>query len=346
MLDGQSRQDLQAMARSRQGPRDLAQRAKIIFLAAEGLSNIAIAQQLGLAKLTVGKWRRRFLSQGLTGLYEEFRPGRPRSISDEQVAALIQKTLYTKPHEGTDWTLGTLATETKLSKTTVFKIFRAFGLLLHRQKHLKLSSDPFFVEKVREIVGLYLNPPHKALVLGVDKKSQTQSLDRTQPVLPEGLGYVEGVAPGYVRNGPTPLFVALDIAIGQVLLNNCQPHHPHQKFFLSFLNHLETNVPLGLDVHLVVDDSATLKPDMVRRWLAARPRYHLHCTPSSSSWLDLVEIWFHIITQRAIRRGVFRIVTKLIAKIEDFVTNYDVKSGPFMWTATADSILDKLNISL
>ncbi len=328
------------MARSRQVPQGFAQRAKTILLAAEGLTNIAIAQQLGLCNHTVGKWRWRFLRQGLTGLYEEPRPGGPRSISDEKIAALLRKTMKTKPQDATHWTVRALAAETKLSKSTVHRIWQAFGLQPHRQKHFKLSTDPFFVEKVRDLVGLYLNPPDKALVLCVDEKSQVQALDRTQPVLPMGLGYVEGVTHDYVRHGTTTLFAALDIATGQVL-TQCKSRHRHQEF-LSFLNHIEANVPQELEVHLVVDNYATHKHEKVRRWLAARPRYHVHYTPTYSSWLNQVEIWFNIITQRAIRRGTFRSVKDLIAKIENFVAHYNAKSKPFMWTATADSILDKL----
>lgn len=341
MLNEPLGQELQALARSRQVPQGLGQRAKTILLAAEGLSNTAIAQQLGLSNHTVGKWRWRFLHQGLVGLYEEPRPGGPRSISDERVAALLRKTMKTKPRAGTHWTVRALAAENKLSKSTVHRIWRAFGLQPHRQKHFKLSTDPFFVEKVRDIVGLYLNPPDKALVLCVDEKSQIQALDRTQPVLPMGLGYLEGVTHDYVRHGTTTLFAALDIATGQVL-TQCKPRHRHQEF-LSFLNHIEANVPQELDVHLVVDNYATHKHDKVRRWLAARPRYHVHYTPTYSSWLNQVEIWFNIITQRAIRRGTFRSVKELIAKIENFVTHYNAKSKPFMWNATADSILDKLH---
>jgi putative transposase len=329
------------MARSRQVPQGLAQRAKTILLAAEGLSNTAIAQQLGLSQHTVGKWRWRFLRQGLLGLYEEPRPGGPRSISDAKVAALLHQTMQTKPRVGTHWTVRALSAETKLSKSTVHRIWRAFGLQPHRQKHFKLSTDPFFVEKVRDIVGLYLNPPDQALVLCVDEKSQVQALDRTQPVLPMGLGYVEGVTHDYVRHGTTTLFAALDIASGQVL-TRCQPRHRHQEF-LGFLNHIDANVPPDLDIHLVVDNYATHKHEKVRRWLAARPRYHVHYTPTYSSWLNQVEIWFNIITQRAIRRGTFRSVRDLISKIENFVAHYNAKSTPFMWTATAQSILDKLH---
>lgn len=339
-LDAWMREQLQAMSRSRSLSQALAQRARIILLAADGLNNSSVAARLGLSRPTVGKWRQRFLRQGLAGLYDEAKPGGPRSISDDQVTSLIHRTLKTKPKDGTHWTCRSLAAETKISRATVHRIWRAFGLQPHRQKHFKLSTDPCFVEKVRDIVGLYLNPPDQAMVLCVDEKSQVQALDRTQPVLPMGLGYVEGLTHDYVRHGTTTLFAALDIASGQVL-TRCKPRHRHQEF-LGFLHHIDTNVPPDLDIHLVVDNYATHKHEKVRRWLAARPRYHVHYTPTYSSWLNQVETWFNIITQRAIRRGTFRSVKELVAKIENFVTHYNAKSKPFMWTATADTIFEKL----
>ena len=339
-IGARMREQLTTMTRSRSLSQALVQRAKIILLAADGLNNSTIAVQLGLSRPTVGKWRQRFLRQGLVCLYEEARPGAPRAISDEKVAALLRQTLKSKPKTGTHWTCRSLAAETEVSFATVHRLWRAFGLQPHRQKHFKLSTDPFFVEKVRDIVGLYLNPPDKAMVLCVDEKSQVQALDRTQPVLPMGLGYVEGVTHDYVRHGTTTLFAALDIASGQVL-TKCKPRHRHQEF-LAFLHHIDSNVPPDLDIHLVVDNYATHKHEKVRRWLAARPRYHVHYTPTYSSWLNQVEIWFNIITQQAIRRGTFRSVKELVAKIENFVTHYNAKSKPFMWTATADSIFEKL----
>jgi putative transposase len=334
------RSELEAMTRCRSFPHSLVRRAKIVVMSADGRDNQGIAEKLGLSRDTVGKWRSRFLRQGLAGLYDEPRPGGPRSISDEQVASLIRRTLHTKPKEGTHWTCRSIAAETKLSKSTVSRIWRAFGIQPHRQKHFKLSTDPFFVEKVRDIVGLYLNPPDKAMVLCVDEKSQIQALDRTQPFLPLGLGYVEGVTHDYVRHGTTTLFAALDIASGQVLAQ-CKARHRHQEF-LEFLRHIDANVPQDLDIHMVVDNYGTHKHLKVRRWLAARPRYHVHYTPTYASWISQVEIWFNIITQRAIRRGTFRSVRELVAKIERFVKKHNSKSKPFVWTATADSILAKI----
>jgi putative transposase len=309
-------------------------------MAADGLNNKTIGAKVGLTGSMVGMWRKRFLAQGLLGLYDEPKPGGPRTIGDDQIAALIRKTLKTKPPQGTHWTCREISAETQLSKSTVHRVWRAFGIQPHRQKHFKLSTDPFFVEKVRDIVGLYLNPPDKALVLCVDEKSQIQALDRTQPMLPLGLGYVEGVTHDYVRHGTTTLYAALDIATGQVL-TRCTPRHRHQEF-LQFLHQIEAKVPEALDIHLVVDNYATHKHPKVRRWLAARPRYHVHYTPTYASWLNQVEIWFHLITQRAIRRGSFRSVKDLITKIDQFVRHYDAQCQPFAWIATADSILEKI----
>jgi putative transposase len=339
-LSKSEREELLSITRSRSMPQSLATRARIVLLAADGESNTDIAERLDLSKPTVGIWRKRYLSQRLPGLYDEPRPGGPRSIRDEQIAALLRKTLRTKPKEGTHWTCRSIAAETKLSKSTVQRVWTAFGLQPHRQKRFKISTDPFFVEKVRDIVGLYLNPPDHAVVLCVDEKSQIQALDRTQPTLPLGLGYVEGVTHGYVRHGTTTLFAALDVASGRVLAK-CKQRHRHQEF-LQFLRDIEASVPKKLDVHLIVDNYATHKHPSVRRWLAARPRFHVHYTPTYSSWLNQVEIWFNIITQRAIRRGTFRSVRDLRQKIEVFVDHYNRKCQPFAWTATPDSILEKL----
>jgi len=331
---------LEAWASSRSLPHGLVRRARIVLMTAEGVSNTAIAKKLGLSMPTVGKWREHYRTEGLQGLYGEARPGRPRTISDEKVAAAIRKTLQTQPRNATHWTVRSMAEHTKLSKSTVHRIWRAFGLQPHRQRHFKLSTDPFFVEKVRDIVGLYLNPPNNAMVLCVDEKSQIQALDRTQPLLPLGIGYAEGVTHDYVRHGTTTLFAALDIATGEVL-TRCKRRHRHQEF-LQFLRQIDANVPDDLDVHLVIDNYATHKHPKVRRWLAARPRYHVHYTPTYSPWLNQVEIWFNLITQRAIRRGTFRSVKQLVAKIDAFVQHHNKTARPFAWVATADSILGKI----
>ena len=340
-LSPSERSELVSITHSRSLPHALVTRGRIVLLSADGLANTAIAEQLGLSKPTVGMWRQRYLVQRVQGLYDEVRPGGPRSIRDEEIAVLIRKTLKTKPQDGTHWTCRSIAGEGRLSKSTVQRVWKAFGLQPHRQKHFKISTDPFFVEKVRDIVGLYLNPPDNAIVLCVDEKSQIQALDRTQPMLPLGLGYVEGVTHNYVRHGTTTLFAALDIASGQVL-SQCKRRHRHQEF-LQFLRHIEASVPKRLDVHLVVDNYATHKHATVRRWLAARPRFHAHYTPTYASWLNQVEIWFNVITQRAIRRGTFRSVRDLVAKIDRFVQHYNRRRHPFAWTATADSILEKID---
>jgi putative transposase len=342
VLDEDQRNQLKAIAASRSLPHGLARRARIVLLAAEGMSNRDISERLSVSKPSVGKWRARYLKLGIEGLHEELRPGRPRTITDEKVALVVRKTLNTKPKDGTQWSVRTLAGQTRgaVSYSTVMRIWHAFGLQPHRQRHFKLSTDPFFVEKVRDIVGLYLNPPDKAVVLCVDEKSQIQALDRTQPMLPMGLGYVQGVTHDYERHGTTTLFAALNIASGKVI-SKCKHRHRHQEY-LSFLKAVDENVPRDLDIHEVVDNYATHKHPKVKRWFAAHPRWHVHYTPTYASWLNQVEIWFNIITQRAIRRGTFKSVKDLIRKIEDYVRRYNSHSHPFAWTASADSILEKI----
>jgi putative transposase len=340
LLSDEVKKQLETMANSRSLPYAQVRRAQIILLSAQGLTNTMIAKKVDLSINMVGVWRQRFIDQDLMGLYDQPKPGAPRSISDEQVAKLIQKTLNKKPKGATHWSCRSIAKQTNLSKSTVQRIWSAFNLQPHRQKHFTLSTDPYFVEKVRDIVGLYLNPPDKAMVLCVDEKSQIQALDRTQPVLPMGLGYVEGITHQYLRHGTLTLFAALDLNTGKVIAQ-CKKRHRHQEF-LQFLKHIESNVPKKLDIHLVVDNYATHKHAKVRNWLAARPRYHIHYTPTYSSWLNQVEIWFNIITQKAIRRGSFRSTKQLREKIDQFIKTYNSKSTPFMWTATADSILAKI----
>lgn len=339
-LPDEVKEQLLLIANSRSLPYSHVRRAKIILMSDQGLTNTAIAQKVGLSISVVGMWRNRFIDQGLMGLYDEPKPGVPRSINDEQIAQLIQKTLKSKPEGATHWTCRSIAKETNISKSTVQRIWSAFNLQPHRQKHFTLSTDPLFVDKVRDIVGLYLDPPDKAMVLCVDEKSQIQALDRTQPVLPMGLGYVEGVTHQYKRHGTLTLFAALDLATGEVI-TQCKKRHRHQEY-LQFLKHIDANVPKDMDIHLVVDNYATHKHQKVRNWLAVRPRYHVHYTPTYSSWLNQVEIWFNIITQKAIRRGSFNSVKQLTEKIEHFVKNYNANTKPFSWMATADSILDKV----
>jgi len=339
-LTSEEQTQLSSLAASRTLPHALVSRAKLVLWSAEGKSNSEIARRLHWRNATVGEWRQRFVQHRFAGLYDELRPGRPRSIEDERVAALLNRTLSRKPAGGTHWSIRQAADASHISKSTVHRLFQTFAVQPHRSRSFKLSPDPFFVEKVRDIAGLYLNPPDHALVLCVDEKSQIQALNRTQPVLPMGLGYVEGVTHDYVRHGTTTLFAALDIATGAVF-TECKSRHRHQEF-LSFLRHLDECVPQELDVHLIVDNYATHKHPRVRAWLARRPHYHVHYTPTYSSWLNQVERWFGLITQRAIRRGSFSSVKELIQKIDAFVQHYNRTHRPFVWTATADSILQKI----
>ena len=341
VLTEQEREQLEALTRSRSMPHSLVRRARIVLLSAKGLSNQVIAERCAVSAPTISLWRQRYRTQGMAGLHDELRPGRPRTHGDEQVAALINRVLHTKPKGATHWSVRLVAEETGISKSTVGRYFKLFGLQPHRSKSFKLSTDPFFVEKVRDIVGLYLNPPDHALVLCVDEKSQVQALERTQPILPLGLGYVEGVTHDYFRHGTTTLFAALNVLDGSVI-TQCKPRHRHQEF-LAFLQHLDRNIPADLEVHLVVDNYATHKHAKIKAWLARHPRYHLHFTPTYASWLNQVERWFALITQRAIRRGSFRSVRELINQIDDFVSHYNSNSRPFIWTATADSILEKIS---
>jgi putative transposase len=340
-LDEVQRQQLEAFARSRSLSHGLVLRAKIILAAANGEQSGKIAQKLHISRHTVGMWRGRFVERGIEGLYDEYRSGRPRSIEDEQISQLVKKTLRSKPRGATQWSCREMADATGISKSTVQRVWSTFGLKPHRQESFKLSTDPLFVEKLRDVVGLYLNPPEKALVLCVDEKSQIQALERTQPMLPMGLGYVEGVTHDYERHGTTTLFAALDIANGEVL-TDCQPYHRHQEF-LSFLRRIDASVPADLDIHLVLDNYAAHKHEKVKAWLVRHGRYHVHFIPTYSSWLNQVERWFALITQRAIRRGSFRSVKELTAKIDQFVSNYNKCSRPFAWVATADSILAKID---
>lgn len=340
VLERQEREQLESFSRSRALAHALVVRARIVLLAAEGKQNNEIARETGVSRQTVAKWRGRFVRAGIEGLYDEYRSGRPRSIEDDRIAELVRKTLASKPEGETQWSCRGMAEATGISKSTVQRVWTAFGLQPHRQESFKLSTDPFFIEKLRDIVGLYLDPPENAVVLCVDEKSQCQALERTQPMLPMGLGYVEGVTHDYVRHGTTTLFAALDIANGQVLTEN-KGRHRHQEF-LSFLRQIDKNVPQDLEAHIVLDNYSTHKHAKVKGWIASHRRFHLHFTPTYSSWLNQVERWFGLITQRAIRRGSFTSVKELVEKIDRFVAAYNKNATPFMWHATADSILEKL----
>ena len=340
VLSDEERLQLSALAKSRSMSHGLVQRVRLVLMAADGLSNASIAEHLDLSQQSVCLWRQRYLARGFQGLHEELRPGRPRSISDEKVALLVRKTLNNRPKGRTHWSTRSMASATHVSTQTVRRVWRAFGFQPHREESFQISNDPFFVEKVRDITGLYLNPPDHAVTLAIDEKSQIQALDRTQPILPLGLGYVEGLTHTYERHGTTTLFAALNITSGKVI-TSCKRRHRHQEY-LAFLKRVDENVPQTLDIHLIVDNYATHKHPAIIRWLALHPRYHVHYTPTYASWLNQVEIWFNIITQQAIRRGTFRSVKELVQKIDEFVQAYNKNAHPFVWTATADSILAKI----
>jgi transposase len=339
-LTTNERASLQQIAQSRSLPHGIVRRTQMILLSADGQTNTEIARRFDVSVPTVAHWRKRFKAHGLVGLYGEERSGRPRTHDDDRVAGLLNKVLQQRPKHATQWSVRSVAKETGVAKSTVHRFFTLFGLQPHRSKSFKLTNDPFFVEKVRDIVGLYLNPPDKALVLCVDEKSQIQALERTQPVLPMGLGYLEGVTHDYYRHGTTTLFAALDVQSGKVI-TQCKARHRHQEF-LSFLQHLDDSVPPALDLHLIIDNYATHKHPKVRAWLAAHPRYHVHYTPTYSSWLNQVERWFGLITQQSIRRGSFRNVKELVQRIEAYVKHHNHHAAPFQWTANADSILGKI----
>lgn len=294
-LTALERETLEQLGRSRSEAAGLVRRARGLLLASEGSTNGEIAAQLHVNAASVTYWRKRFNEAGLAGLYDLPKSGRPRMHDDQRVAELLQKALAKRPAQATHWSVRQLAGQTGISKSSVQRYFALFGVQPHRSKSFKLSSDPLFVEKVRDIVGLYLNPPDQALVLCVDEKSQIQALERTQPILPMGLGYVEGVTHDYYRHGTTTLFAALEVGTGQVI-TQCKPRHRPQEF-LAFLRHLDRSVPASLDLHLIIDNYATHKHPKVRSWLAQRPRYHVHFTPTSSCWLNQVERWFGRVTQ-------------------------------------------------
>ena len=335
------RTELEAVIASRSLPHGLVRRAQMVLWSEDGMPIREVARRLKVTAPAVTNWRKRFREGRISGLHDALKPGRPRSYDDERVAALLNTALQSKPKGGTHWSVRALESETGVSKSAVARYLALFGVQPHRSKSFKLSTDPFFVEKVRDVVGLYLNPPENAIVLCVDEKSQVQALERTQPMLPMGLGYVEGVTHDYVRHGTTTLFAALDIANGQVIAQ-CKPRHRHQEF-LSFLRHVETKTPKDMHLHLVMDNYGTHKHVRVRSWLAKHPRIHPHHTPTYSSWLNQVERWFGVITQRAIRRGSFSSVTDLRRRIEQFTDHWNEHPKPFVWTATADSIFEKLS---
>lgn len=341
VLSEQERTQLESMARSRSLSAALVLRARIVLRCAQPMSNRQVAASLGVSNATVGKWRTRFVQHRITGLHDELRTGAPRSIEHERIAELITKAINTRPDDGsTHWTIRALSDKTGISKSAVHRFLNLFGVQPHRTDTFKISTDPLFIEKLVDVVGLYMSPPDNALVICVDEKSQCQALQRTQPMLPLGLGYVEGVTHDYKRHGTTTLFAALNVMNGAVLAR-CKPRHRHQEY-LAFLREIDRCVPQELQIHCIADNYATHKHPKVKAWLARHPRWHMHFIPTYSSWLNQVERWFSIITNRIIRRGSFTSVKDLINHINTFTDNYNQNCKPFVWTATADSILEKL----
>ena len=302
VLSAQERAYLERQVRRHRVARSLSERCRVILRCADGLASKSVGAELGLHEHTVGKWRRRFLKDRCDGLLDEARPGRPRTIDDDQVAAVIERTLRTSPADATHWSIRSMAAETGFSHSTIRRMWAAFGLQPHRSQTFKLSTDPLFVDKVRDIVGLYLSPPNRALVLSIDEKSQIQALDREQPVLPMMPGVPERRTHNYVRHGTTSLFAALDIASGFVI-GKCYKRHRVAEF-LSFLKQIDARVAEGLEVHIVMDNYATHKTPKIKAWLARRPHYHVHYTPTSASWINQVERWFAELTRKRLRRGV------------------------------------------
>ena len=340
VLSQEEREKLEQWARRPKTAQRLALRSRVVLGCADGLSNQTVARQCGISAPTAGKWRERFRRDRLEGLADEPRPGAPREIADAQVEEVVTRTLESLPPQGTHWSTRAMAQASGLSHMAVARIWRAFGLQPHRVESFKLSSDPFFVEKVRDIVGLYLNPPEHAVVLCVDEKSQVQALDRTRPVLPLRPGLAERQTHDYIRHGTTSLFAALEVATGQVI-GKCQRRHRAQEF-LKFLEEVDRQLPAEPEVHLVMDNYGTHKTPKVKRWFARRPRYHLHFTPTSASWLNQVERFFAEITQRRIRRGTFTHVRELEKAIHDYLEQHNQEPKPFVWTASAADILDKV----
>lgn len=339
-LTTEERDKLLLLARRPKSSQALAMRARIVLQCAEGAANERVAKKLGITRPTVGKWRERFRVRRLEGLLDEPRPGAPRSISDEQVEDVVTRTLESMPANGTHWSTRLMAQKAGLSQTAIVRIWHAFGLQPHRVENFKLSKDPQFVEKVRDIVGLYLNPPERAMVLCVDEKSQVQALNRTQPILPLAPGVPARQTHDYERHGVTSLFAALDVATGMAL-GSCYRRHRHQEF-LRFLKEIDQIVPADLDVHLVMDNYGTHKVEQIQRWLARRPRYHVHYTPTSASWLNLVERLFAEVTDRCVRRGSHTSIQALEKSMLDYLDRRNRKPTPFVWKADADLILGKI----
>jgi transposase len=339
-LTDEERDVLSGWSRRRKTAQALAMRSRIVLRCAEGGTIGEVAQDMGVSRNMVSKWRSRFLSRRLEGLTDEPRPGRPRVITDGQVDEVITKTLEEAPGQDTHWSTRSMASATGMSQSAISRIWRAFGLKPHAVETWKLSADPQFVDKVRDVVGLYLCPPDNALVLAVDEKSQMQAIDRTAPILPIMPTTPARMTHDYIRHGTTSLFAAFDIGSGSVIAHHYRRHR-HQEF-LRFLKLIDAAVPTDLDLHLVLDNYATHKTPKVKEWLIRHPRFHLHFTPTSSSWLNLVERWFAELTNRKLRRSAHRSVTELETDVRKWINEWNADPKPFVWTKTVDEILDTL----
>jgi transposase len=340
VLTDEERDTLQRWARRAKSSQALAQRCRIILGCAAGKSNKEVAAEVGVWPQTVCKWRQRFGESRLEGLTDEPRPGAPRQISDEQVEQVVVATLERQPADATHWSRASMAAESGLSKSTVGRIWKAFGLKPHLVETFKISTDPQFIDKVRDVVGLYLDPPEKALVLCVDEKSQIQALDRSAPVLPMMPGLPERRTHDYLRHGITTLFAALDVATGEVYVSIHRRHRASE--FKKFLTKLDAQIPADLDVHLICDNYATHKTPMIAKWLNAHPRFHMHHTPTYASWLNQVERWFALLTDKKLRRGTHRSIQALEKDIRDWIAAWNDNPKPFTWTKSADDILENL----
>jgi transposase len=340
-LNEEERAALTTWARSRTAPVRLVARAKIVLLAAVGRTNQQIAVELGIERTIVGRWRSRFAAQRLAGIERE-QPGRGRPATKRKhwARTIVEVTLHTPPKDATQWSVRSLAKHLGVDKSLVQRVWRAHELAPHRVRTFKLSRDPHFVEKLIDVVGLYLRPPEQALVLSVDEKSQIQALDRTQPSLPLKKGRCGTMTHDYKRNGTTTLFAALEMASGK-LIGQCMPRHRHQEW-LKFLKLIDAQTPAELDLHLIADNYSTHKHPNVKKWLARHPRFHLHFVPTSSSWLNMVERWFREITTKRIRRGSFRSVDALVQAIQAFIAAHNEDPRPFVWTADLKDILPKI----
>jgi transposase len=336
----EDRDKLTTVARRPKSAQAMAMRARIVLSCGQGMSNSEVGRKLHITSATVSKWRERFRKDGMDGLLDEPRVGAPRKITDRQIEEVVTKTLESMPTNSTHWSTRLMAAEMGLSQNAIVRIWRAFGLQPHRVENFKFSKDPQFVEKVRDIVGLYLNPPDRAVVVCLDEKSQVQALNRTEPILPLAPGVPARQSHDYERHGVTSLFAAMDVASG-VTISTCYRRHRHQEF-LRFLNEIDENLPAGLDVHLVMDNYGTHKVSKVRNWLARRPRYHVHFTPTSGSWLNLVERLFAEVTERCVRRGSHTSVRSLERAMLAYLEQRNKNPKPFVWTADADMILGKV----